>query len=306
MTSAFLKEVQEGLSRPQKALNPKWLYDHRGSELFEDITEVDEYYPTRTEARIFEDVFPELKARRPDIAAIVEYGSGSSKKTDKLLEAVSATQCVPIDISEEFLRDAANTLAERHPHVEILPVAGDFTQPLVLPSRLAQGHQRLGFFPGSTIGNFEPDGAVSFLSSAQQSLGEGSAFLVSADLIKDEAILEAAYDDASGVTAAFNLNLLERMNRELGANFDLSAFTHRSHWNETARRVEMHLVSLRDQTVTIGTDDYPFAEGEYIHTESSYKFDVDRFETLARKSGWALDKFWTDKDDYFGVFLLTA
>ncbi|RFB05566.1 L-histidine N(alpha)-methyltransferase [Parvularcula marina] len=301
---AFLAEVLDGLSQPQKTLHPKWLYDLRGSELFEEITDVPEYYPTRTEATIFARAFPELHEMLPNIRAVIEYGSGSSKKTGPLLEALKPEIYVPSDISEEFLKDAATDLQDQHPDVDVIPLVADFTEPISLPSGLGAPEERLGFFPGSTIGNFEPGTAVPFLSRVRTSLGDGAYFLISGDLIKSREILEAAYDDAGGVTAAFNLNLLTRMNRELGADFDEDGFVHRSVWNADLSRVEMHLVATRPQTVTIDGKRFDFAEGETIHTENSYKYTVDGFEEMGARAGWSLAKYWTDENDLFGVFLL--
>lgn len=306
LDQTFLREVLNGLACTQKTIHPKWLYDQRGSELFEDITDVPEYYPTRTEAKIFQSAFPDIKKRFPEIDAVIEYGSGASKKISPLLNSIRPQIYIPIDISEDFLKESAADIQRQHPDVQVRPIVGDFTSDIELPGDIPPPENRLGFFPGSTIGNFEPGTAVPFLSRVRKSLGDGSHFLISGDLIKDRDVLEAAYDDAGGVTAEFNMNLLDRMNRELGANFDRNSFSHQAVFNEDAGRIEMHLVSLKDQTVTINGTSVNFAEGESIHTESSHKYTVDSFEAMSRDAGWKFETFWTDDLEYFGVFLLSA
>ncbi len=301
----FAREVLAGLRQKQKALSPKWLYDQRGSELFEDITSVPEYYPTRTEDGIFDTVLPALSERFSG-AAVAEFGSGSSRKSVRLIEAISPSVYIPIDIAATFLEEAAEGLRARFPQLKVVPQAADFTKATALPTVFTQASSRLGFFPGSTIGNFDTGGAEEFLRESLQTLGTGAAFLVGADLVKDEDVLRAAYDDAGGVTAAFNLNLLTRINRELGADFDLMHFRHEARWNAGRERIEMHIVSALPQTVTVAGERIAFAEGETIHTENSHKYTVDGFEALAGRAGWRLDRMWTDKSDWFGVFLLTS
>jgi dimethylhistidine N-methyltransferase len=305
-SNPFLREALEGFARPQKTLSPKWLYDRRGSELFEEITGAPEYYPTRTEAEIFQTAFPALGKRLEPGGVVIEYGSGSSRKTGPLLSAVRPRQYVPIDISGAFLRASAADIDEAYRNVEVVPVVADFTRPVDLPDTVLREPWRMGFFPGSTIGNLSDDEASGFLTMARRTLGAGAYMLLGADLIKDRDVLEAAYDDAGGITAAFNLNLLERMNRELDADFDVSRFRHRAIYNEARTRVEMHVVSLADQTVHIAGQAFEFPEGETIHTENSRKFTVDSVFELGRASGWEAAEVWTDPKDWFGVFLLRS
>ena len=303
--SSFRPEVLAGLARPQKAISPKWLYDQRGSELFEDIVSVADYYPPEAEAVAFETAMPETGKIMPG-AAIAEFGSGASMKIDRLIEAVKPCLYVPIDIAETFLKDAAASLSERFPDLPIEPVVGDFTRKVDLPEVFLKAERRLGFFPGSTIGNFDSGGSEAFLREARGTLGQGSAFLVSADLVKDKDILLRAYDDRDGVTRAFNLNLLTRINRELEADFDLGRFRHEARWNDEESRIEMHLVSALPQEVSVAGRRFTFAEGETIHTENSHKYTVPRFTALAERAGWTVENVWTDDRDWFGVFLLKA
>ena len=259
---AFKADVLEGLSRPRKALPSKWLYDEAGSALFEQITELPEYYPTRTELALLEEIAPAIAARIPQSAALVEFGSGSSRKTRLLLDAAPRIAAyVPIDISEEALAPAAQAIGEAYPSLQVLPVRGDFTRATALPEAAAD-LPRVGFFPGSTIGNFTPTDAGRFLTQARRTLGERALFLLGVDLRKDPAVLEAAYDDAQGVTSAFNMNLLTRANRELGADFPLGSFVHRAIWNAAESRVEMHLESLEDRIVTVAGRRFAFRAGE--------------------------------------------
>lgn len=300
----FAAEILEGLSRPRKQISSKWLYDEAGSRLFEKITGVGEYYPPRIEAEIFEQVYDELADIIPPGNAIVEYGSGASEKSRNLIRALKPSVYVPIDISEDFMVAAAERINAAFPDLAVHPVAGDFLADLPLPAAFTDTRDRLAFFPGSTIGNFEPDTAQAFLRSARKAMGPGSKFLISADLVKPADVLERAYDDSDGVTAAFNLNLLARLNEELGADFDLASFSHRAVFNQTLARIEMHLVSRQDQTVTVAGTPVAFARDEYIHTENSHKYTVDRFDALVRASGWRVGQHWTDTDGWFGVFLL--
>lgn len=303
----FLREVIAGLSKSPKSLSPKWLYDQRGSEIFEEITNAPEYYPTRTEAIIFETALPELGRMLQNVDTVVEYGSGSSKKTVALIEHLSPTTYIPIDISEAFLLEAAEELrGEVDDEVSVRPLAADFNEDVQLPQGIASPSGRLGFFPGSTLGNLEPDEAVSFLKRAKRALGSSAHFLLGIDLVKPRDILVAAYDDAGGVTAAFNLNLLTRINRELGGDFDVDAFSHRAIYDDERSRIEMHLVASGPQTVHIGDRTFEFAEGETLHTENSHKFTVDSVEALAREAGWSLVHVWTDPKDWFAVVLLKA
>jgi dimethylhistidine N-methyltransferase len=306
VTSEFETDVLTGLAKPQKAVPPKYFYDAEGSRLFEAITELAEYYPTRTEIALLRRIAPEIaKLISPD-AALVEFGSGASVKTRILLDAAPQIGVyVPIDISPAALDDAAASLRRDYPDLPVAPLLDDFTRAMTLPVE-AQGRPVTGFFPGSTIGNFAPDEAQAFLAGARGLLGIGSRFLVGIDVVKAESTLVAAYDDALGVTAAFNKNLLTRINRELGADFDLDAFTHRAIWNAEASRIEMHLESLRDQQVRVAGRTFHFAKGETIHTENSAKFTVERFAALAEKAGWTLEASWLSSEPAFAVVSLMA
>lgn len=303
---AFLADVSDGLSRPQKTLSAKYFYDLEGSRLFEEITRLPEYYPTRTELSILKGRAREIgRLSRPGLA-VVEFGSGSSEKIRALLKALPDVQVhVPIDVSSEFVTGEAAQLRADHPDLEVIPVIGDFTGELALPAEI-RARPLLGFFPGSTIGNFEPEQASRILARFASLLGEGASLLIGVDLVKPDAILNAAYDDAAGVTARFNLNLLARINRELGADFDLRAFSHRAFFDRTKSRIEMHLVSLRRQTVRIGCRTFGFEAGETIHTENSYKYRPGDFEALAIRSGWLREAMLTDPHDLFAIFALRA
>ena len=292
------------LSRPVRSISPKWFYDEAGSDLFEQITALDEYYPTRTEAALLAAIAPELSAAIPEGAVLVEFGSGASAKTRILLDAAPQLSAyVPMDISVEALDAAARSINADYPALEVWSVAGDFTHPIALPAQV-EGRPRVGFFPGSTIGNFGPVGAAEFLGAVRVLLGEGASMIIGADLVKDEATLVAAYDDARGVTAAFNLNLLARAKREIGADFDLGGFSHRAVWNTEESRMEMHLVSRTAQTVHIDGRSFDFAEGESLHTENSYKFTRAGFEALAASAGWRLGRSWVSPPPEFAVFVL--
>jgi dimethylhistidine N-methyltransferase len=289
-TARFRAELIAGLSRPQKAVSPKWFYDAAGSDLFEDITRLPEYYPTRQEAALLRDMATALVARFGDDAVLVEFGSGASEKTRILLDAAPTLGAyVPIDISPDALNAAAASIAEAYPNLRVAPMVGDFLNLAPLPE-LGLG-RRIGFFPGSTIGNLEPDQAIAFLANARERLGPGALFVLGVDLVKDAQTLIAAYDDAQGVTAAFNKNLLVRANRQLGADFDLDAFAHEARWNAEASRMEMHLRSERDQTVRIGGPSFDFAAGETIHTESSRKFTEGSVQAMAEAAGWRVADF---------------
>jgi dimethylhistidine N-methyltransferase len=302
----FAEDVIAGLSLPQKALPPKYFYDAEGSRLFEAITELAEYYPTRTELALLRSVAPEIAAEIPSGATLVEFGSGASLKTRIVLDAAPQVAVyAPIDISREALTAAASAIGRDYPDIEVAPLVEDFTRALQLP-RAALGRPPVGFFPGSTIGNFTPDQAREFLRGARKLLGEGAAFLVGIDLVKPQGELVAAYDDALGVTAAFNKNLLGRMNRELGGDFDLDGFKHRARWNAAESRIEMHLESLRDQRVTVAGHGFDFAAGETLHTENSYKFTVEGFARLAAEAGWKLEREWVSTHPAFAIVLLRS
>ena len=304
--SAFRRDVLEGLSKPQKAIPSKYFYDEAGSALFEAICDVEEYYPTRVEMALLSEIAPALAASIPDGAALVEFGSGASLKTRILLDAAPQLSAyAPIDISPDALIPAAQTLRQAYPTLKIVPVTGDFTGPMTLPAEI-EGAPRVGFFPGSTIGNFSRDGAEAFLRSAKMLLGAGSRFIIGVDLVKAEAVLVAAYDDAQGVTRDFNLNLLKRINRELGGDFDLGVFTHRASWNAVESRMEAHLIANRAQTVTVAGRPFRFAAGEGVHTENSYKYEPDVFVAVAEKAGWRVEAEWISPPPRFAVFLLKA
>ena len=301
---AFLRDALEGLSKPQKSLPAKYFYDAEGSRLFDAICETEEYYPTRSETALLQRIAPEIAARIPKGGVLIEFGSGASLKTRLLLDAAPQLDAyVPVDISPAALSVAAEAIARDYPSLGVAPLMGDFTQPVSLPP-LADARPRVGFFPGSTIGNFAPAEACAFLAQTRALLGPDASFIVGADLVKDPAVLEAAYDDAAGVTAAFNLNLLGRANRELGADFDLSRFAHRAVWNAADSRMEMHLVSRGAQSVHLGGRRFDFADGETIHTENSHKFTADGFGALAAKAGWRVEDVWIAPAPTFMVVML--
>lgn len=304
--SAFLADVLDGLSRPQKTLSAKYFYDFEGSQLFEDITRLPEYYPTRTELSILRERARDIgRLSRPGLA-VVEFGSGSSEKIRTLLTALpDVALYVPIDVSREFVEGEAAQLRADRPDLDVIPVIGDFTGELSLPAEI-RSRPLLGFFPGSTIGNFEPEEASRILRSFAALLGEGASLLIGVDLVKPDRILNAAYDDSAGVTARFNLNLLRRINRELAADFDLDGFAHRAFFNRTKSRIEMHLVSLRAQQVRLGGRAIDFADAETIHTENSYKYQPQDFEALAMRSGWLPEAMLNDPNGLFALFALRA
>jgi len=302
--ATFARDVVAGLTAPQKTLRAKYFYDEEGSRLFEEITRVPEYYPTRTEIGILEKNGKVIANLIPAGGALVEFGAGSSVKIRTILRALDKLAVyVPVDISAEFLAAQADELQVDFPNLRVLPVAADFTQAFSLPKE-AQKRPRVGFFPGSTIGNFEPAEAENFLRHAARILGPGAHFIVGVDLVKNREVLRAAYNDADGVTALFNLNLLRRINRELGGNFDLARFEHRALFNEKRSRVEMHLVSRARQCVSVCGKAVEFESGETIHTECSYKYTLAGFAHLARNAGWTAMKSWTDERDYFSVHAL--
>lgn len=300
----FLADVRFGLSQPQKSLSPKYFYDAAGSELFERITALPEYYPTRTEIGILDARGDDIASHLPKQAALVEFGSGSTAKLRRLLRHLpDLAAYVPVDVSGEFLAAQAQTLRKDFPDLAVEPVVADFTKPFALPDTTGTA-PRAGFFPGSTVGNFEPEEARALLDSFGAILGPDALLILGVDLVKDTARLEAAYDDAAGVTAAFNRNLLKRINHELGGDFDLDAFRHEAVFNTQASRIEMHLVSSKDQNVRIGGDTFAFREGESIHTESSYKYTLDSFKSLAARAGWQSVTAWTDPEALFSVHIL--
>ncbi len=304
--SEFARELHAGLSRPVRSVSPKFFYDARGSALFDRICDLPEYYPTRTELRILADRAPEIAAHIGPQSEIVEFGAGSLTKVRLLLDALDdPRRYVPIDISGDHLEGAVARLRADYPRLSVQPVAADYTMPLVLPASGEATGRRVGFFPGSTLGNFTPEEALSFLQLAARLL-RGGGLLIGVDLIKDPALLHAAYNDAQGVTAAFNLNLLQRANTELGADFAADGFAHAAFYNAPLRRIEMHLVSRRAQTVHLHGERFDFAEGETIHTENSHKFTLDGLRALATRAGFTPKAAWTDPERLFSVHWLQA
>ena len=301
----FAKDVIAGLSQQPKRLSPKYFYDETGSKLFEQITLLPEYYPTRTELRILRDCGAQIAAAIPENAALIEFGAGATTKVRLLLQSCTLGAYVPVDISGDFLNDQADDLRGDFPDLAVYPVTADFTTPFELPPEV-KDMPKVGFFPGSTIGNFEPHEASAFLRSARAILGDGATLIIGVDLEKDERVLYDAYNDAAGVTARFNLNMLVRINRDLGANFDLSGFKHRAIYNRDRHRIEMHLISRKAQTVRLLGQTFSFRTGETIHTESSYKYSLERFAALARGAGWESRETWTDPDGMFSVHALVA
>lgn len=296
-------EVIEGLMREQKVLPAKYFYDHIGSRLFEQITQQPEYYPTRTELAILEQHRAEIARSIGDVHTLIEYGSGSSRKIQMLLETFTHLDTyMPIDISKDFLMESARQLSERYPALHIKAVCGDYSQSISLP--IEESQKRVIFFPGSTIGNFEPEEAMRFLRHSSRILETGDGFLIGVDLKKSVDVLERAYNDAAGVTAAFNLNMLTHLNQMLEGTFDVTRFEHHAFYNEEKGRIEMHLRSQLDQLVQVGDVTVPFKQGETIHTENSYKYSKEEFETLARQSGFHSVNCWIDDNERFSVHYL--
>jgi dimethylhistidine N-methyltransferase len=303
--SAFASDVLDDLSQHPKRLSPKYFYDATGSELFEQITRLPEYYPTRTELSILRDCSSAISTDIPQGSALVEFGAGATTKVRLLLNECDFAAYVPVDISGVFLKAQAETLRLDFPGLDVYPVIADFTAPFALPTTIA-GMPKVGFFPGSTLGNFEPHEACAFMRSARAILGEGARMVIGVDLEKDERVLHDAYNDAAGITARFNLNVLHRINRELGGNFDTGAFTHRAIYNREHHRIEMHLISRKAQSVRVLGRSFSFRVGESIHTENSYKYSLERFTALARGSGWTPRRSWTDSAGMFSVHVLVA
>jgi len=304
--SDFLQEVIAGLSRPQKELPPKFFYDERGCELFEAICALPEYYLTRTETALMREKAAEMARRLGPECLLIEYGSGSGRKTRILLEALRPVAYVAVDIAAGQLAASSRELAREFPGTAITAVCADYTRPFALPQPEPLARRRVIYFPGSTIGNFTVPEAAAFLERARASAGAGGGMLIGVDLKKDAARLDAAYNDAQGVTAEFNLNLLARINRELGAGFELSAFRHRAFYNAAMGRIEMHLESVKEQQVTIAGRAFRFRRGETIHTENSYKYSVAEFQELARGAGFEPAECWTDAERLFAVHYLAA
>ena len=299
--SDFGQAVLEGFSKPRKTLPCRFFYDARGSALFEQITELPEYYPTRTEAAILNANAGQIAQDVPVGGILVEFGSGLSLKTEILLRKLEHLRAyVSIDVSETALRDASERLRRNLPRLDVRPIVGDFSHPIALPGDLAGAH-KTGFFPGSTIGNLTPNEAERLLQVFRTSLAPRGRLIVGVDLKKDPRRLVLAYDDAAGVTAAFNLNLLARINRELGGNIDLASFRHEAIYNPREGRIEMHLESTRDQDAKVLGQLFRFRSGERIHTENSYKYSVRQFQQLAASAGWSPRRVWTDAESLFSV-----
>ena len=296
-------DVLAGFSRAQKSIPPKYFYDTEGSRLVDAITELPEYYPTRTETAMLIAYADEIARKAGTGHLLVEPGSGSCTKARLLFEGLQPCAYVPMDIARDHLRVAAQEVAIEFPWLEVHAACTDFTRLMTLPPSSPVG-RRLAFFPGSSIGNFDPEAAVGFLGMIADMVGAGGQLLIGVDLKKDKAVLEAAYDDARGVTAAFNLNLLARINRELGADFDLAQWRHKALYNEAQGRIEMHLVSRVDQQVNLQGQTFRFAGGETIHTENSYKYSVAGFRDLASQAGFTTDTVWVDADRLFSLHLL--
>ena len=301
----FRADVLAGLSAPIPAIPARWLYDRRGSELFDQITRLPEYYPTRTETALLEAIAPDLATLAGDACAVVEFGSGSSTKTPLLLRAVKPAAYVPIDISGDYLRESAGVVDADFPDIAVHPLEGDFTRALTLPGAI-DGMARLGFFPGSTIGNFVPSSATDLLRRFRALLGDGARLLIGMDRIKPVERMVAAYDDAQGVTADFNRNLLHRINRELEGDVPVEAFAHQARWNDMLSRIEMHLVATREVRFTVAGHTFRFAEGQSIHSENSHKYGPRGGRMLLLSGGWTPIREWTAPDEAFALILAEA
>ncbi len=302
---AFKNDVLNGLAEPIPSIPARWLYDRRGSELFDDITRLPSYYPTRTETALLEDILPEVVELTGIGGAIVEFGAGSQTKTPLLLDAAKPKAFVPIDISGDYLQDSAAAVDADHDGVHVFPVVADFTKHVALPPEI-DGLDRLGFFPGSTIGNFVPRSATDLLRHFRDILGTGSKLLIGMDRVKPVDRLVAAYDDPEGVTSAFNRNLLTRINRELDADIPEDAFVHEARWNDMLGRIEMHLVATRDVEFTIEGRRFAFAKGATIHTENSHKYGSRGARLLLLAGGWTPLKEWIAPNEDFAVILAEA
>jgi L-histidine Nalpha-methyltransferase len=306
-TAAFEADVLDGLAHQQKMLPSRWLYDDHGSELFEQITDLPEYYPTRTETAILTEYADELAAFCGEEAVVLEYGAGASVKSQILLRALQHPRMyVPIDIAGDFLAHSAARLRRRFSQLEVLPVVADFSQDFDLPAGVPAGFRRTGVFLGSTIGNLNADDAERFLARVRRHVDQAvvnqpGCALIGIDLKKSTDILIPAYDDEQGTTAEFNLNLLTRINRELGGTFKVGQFSHEARWNEQEAAIEMHLVSKCEQQASVAGMRFEFAEGETIHSESSRKYTVDGFRKLAARAGWRVAETWTDADNMFAI-----
>lgn len=299
------EEVLQGLKKSYKTLPCKYLYDERGSELFDQICEIEEYYPTRTELKIMEDNLAEILKSIPDNSILIELGSGSSLKTRLLLDNhQNLAGYVPVDISEDFLLETAEILRSRYTNLTIYPVVADYTHPFEITDLQLMHDHIVVYYPGSTIGNFLPEEAETFLKQIHGICENDGGLLIGVDLKKDPEVLEAAYNDSKGITAAFNKNILTRLNRELNADFNIDDFQHQSVYNKALGRVEMHLISRKEQDVCIDDEVIHFKKGESIHTENSYKYELGMFEDMAASAGFQTEAVWTDEKQYFGVLYL--
>lgn len=296
----FYAEVMQGLQQTPKAIAPKFFYDAQGSHLFDAICELEEYYPTRTEMQILTDHAEEIADIIGEKSFVIEPGSGSSTKVRLLLDELKPHTYMPMDISKQHLLKAAESLAAEYPWLDIHAACADFTTPLILPVQ-PNAVNKVAFFPGSSIGNFDPPAAQAFLSHLGETVGIGGGLLIGVDLKKDPKMLHAAYNDSDGITAEFNLNLLTRINRELDANFDLESFEHHAFYNQELGRIEMHLVSRKELLVNVARETFHFHSGESIHTECSYKYSISGFQALAVAAGFKPIKVWTDTDALFSV-----
>jgi L-histidine Nalpha-methyltransferase len=302
----FRQDVVSGLSQHRKSLPCRWLYDERGSELFEQITQLEEYYPTRVETGILRSNAAEIAGFVGKGATLIEYGAGAGIKTEILIAALEAPRLyVPVDISGDFLDHAVISLRHRFPNIGIWPIVADFTEDFEIPGGIPL-KGRSAFFPGSTIGNLDHAETVSFLRRVHRHVGPRGTAVIGADLTKDVRILQAAYNDSRGVTAEFNLNLLARINRELDGDFRLDRFVHEARWNSASSAIEMHLVSTQAQTATVDGQSFDFAAGESIHTETSRKYGVKTLSAIVESAGWYIDEMWTDARQSFGVFGLAS
>lgn len=306
LQAEFMLDLKQGLARQRKSISPKYFYDAAGSALFDKICNLPEYYPTRTELAILQKHAHAIARHLGPHAEILEFGAGSMQKVRVLLEAMDRpARYIPIDISGEHMNEAALKMAQAYPHLQVEPLVADYTQDLVLPPDMPPEGRRVGFFPGSTLGNFEPLDALRFMRMCARTL-QGGALILGADLVKSPDLLHAAYNDAQGVTADFNRNVLLRANRELGANFQLDQFAHSAFYNAPFQRIEMHLMSTCEQVVRVGGTSFAFAKGETLHTENSYKFTVEGLHQLAQRAGFTPGQVWTDSDSQFCLLWLDA
>ena len=304
-TLAFRDDVLASLAAPIPAIPARWLYDRRGSELFDEITRLPSYYPTRTETAIFHSIMDEIAERAPKGAAVVEFGAGSQTKTPILLEAISPAAYVPVDISGDYLEQSAQELQQRFPKVEVIPVVADFARPFTLPGGIDH-LPKLGFFPGSTIGNFVPRSATDLLRQFRALLGPGSQLLIGMDRVKPVERLIAAYDDPEGVTAQFTLNLLTRINRELDGDIPVDAFRHEARWNDILSRIEIHLVPTRNVSFTVSGKNFSLAKGSSLHVENSHKYGPRGGRVLLLAGGWTPHAEWSDPAGDFAEILAVA